>query len=356
MADCSDAAEGARGLGQGGESDDPGGGAPGMVEFHVVGDAFVDVLASGVDGIPAWGSDARAAGVHLQPGGSALNTAVHLASLAGSEAQVFFYACVGDDDFAALLRGRLECAGVLPRLAVVPGAPTGSCVILSGAGDRAFITCAGASAALAAEHLADDLLRAVRRCEADGRRVHLHLGGFYSYGPLRHEASHLVGRLRSEAEDGRSAAADLLTVSADVQGSRPEDVDGFADLLGALDVLKANQAEAAAVTGAGEDAAPEEVAALLQRVPGLQSLVTLGAAGAIFCGPGALGRAQAPQVEVCDTTGAGDACAAGLLLALTLRRQCLADAAEFACLAGAANCTRLGGSATPVTASELERV
>ena len=54
------------------------------VKFAVLGDAFVDVVASALaaDQLPQWGSDIECSRpIQLQPGGSALNTATHLANL-----------------------------------------------------------------------------------------------------------------------------------------------------------------------------------------------------------------------------------------------------------------------------------
>lgn len=50
---------------------------------HVLGDALVDVVVSGLPALPAPEADAEAEAIALRAGGSALNTAVHLAALLG---------------------------------------------------------------------------------------------------------------------------------------------------------------------------------------------------------------------------------------------------------------------------------
>lgn len=56
-----------------------------MVTFAVLGDSFVDVVAGTLapEQLPKWGGDVECSlPIQLQPGGSALNTATHLANLA----------------------------------------------------------------------------------------------------------------------------------------------------------------------------------------------------------------------------------------------------------------------------------
>lgn len=57
----------------------------GKVRFAVLGDTFVDVVAGTLapEQLPKWGGDVECSRpIELQPGGSALNTATHIANLA----------------------------------------------------------------------------------------------------------------------------------------------------------------------------------------------------------------------------------------------------------------------------------
>lgn len=59
-----------------------------MVTFAVLGDSFVDVVAGTLapEQLPKWGGDVECSlPIQLQPGGSALNTATHLANLASKQ-------------------------------------------------------------------------------------------------------------------------------------------------------------------------------------------------------------------------------------------------------------------------------
>jgi fructokinase len=81
-------------------------------------------------------------------------------------------------------------------------------------------------------------------------------------------------------------------------------------------------------------------------------LVTLGAAGAIAASSSGQVRVAAPEVEVMDTIGAGDAFGAAVLAwlhdhgslraDLTLDHDELQSMLSFACLVAAITCTRVG--------------
>jgi len=90
-------------------------------------------------------------------------------------------------------------------------------------------------------------------------------------------------------------------------------------------------------------------------------LVTLGAAGALAASPSGHVRVAAPEVEVVDTIGAGDAFGAAVLAwlhdhdalrsDLTLDNEQVRSMLSFACLVAAITCTRVG--ADPPWRAEL---
>lgn len=86
---------------------------------------------------------------------------------------------------------------------------------------------------------------------------------------------------------------------------------------------------------------------------GLTAL-TLGAQGAVlFRGREEIARAEPPQVETVDTTGAGDTFVAALTLALVEGRD-PAAALRFACVAGALSTTRHGAQPALPRRAEVE--
>jgi sugar/nucleoside kinase (ribokinase family) len=260
-----------------------------MSRIVVLGDVMVDVVAR-LSGPLAAASDAPAT-IRFHGGGSAGNTA---AWLVAAGAQPVLIACVGDDERGSRAQRELRSAGVDARLAVAPGLTTGTCIVLVGRdGERTMVPDAGANDALREEDLADELL------EPGG---HLHVAGY----TLLREGSRPAAR----AAIGRAVETGM-TVSVDPSSSALLSAE-FVDLAEGAALLLPNVQEAAALTGEGD---PERAArALAERFP--EVVVTLGAEGALWTNGDELVRAPALRVEtVEDSTGAGDAFAAGLLAA-----------------------------------------
>jgi sugar/nucleoside kinase (ribokinase family) len=112
------------------------------------------------------------------------------------------------------------------------------------------------------------------------------------------------------------------------------------------DVLFTNADEAAVLAGRGP--AREQALALAEAIGG-SAVVKLGARGAVWArGDGQVLAAPAPEVTTIDTTGAGDAFAAGLLAALAAGQE-PAAALHAAVALGARAVTSLG--ARPGTAA-----
>jgi ribokinase len=260
----------------------------------VLGDVMLDVVAV-AGGPPARASDTEAT-VRLTGGGAGANVAAWLADAGVAVALV---ARVGDDaagrDAVAELRGR----GVDVRAAVDPSAPTGTCVVLvEPGGERTMLPDRGANLALAPDDVPAVLLAA---------GGHLHLSGY----ALVHPGPRAAGL----AALARARAAGM-TVSIDPASAAPLRAAGVDEALGwlaAADLLLPNRDEAAVLTGEGDpDAAGR---ALVARTGAREVVVTCGAAGAPWTDGTRVVRAPAAAASVVDTTGAGDAFAAGLLAA-----------------------------------------
>jgi sugar/nucleoside kinase (ribokinase family) len=258
-----------------------------------LGDVMADVLAR-LPGPLALGSDTPAA-VRISGGGSAANTAAWAVAAGGS---ALFVGCVGDDPLGRMVRDELTAERLDLALSVDPGEPTGTCVVLiEPGGERTMIPSIGANASLRPEHLP-------ARAFVAGNR--LHVSGYALLGPARAAALAALERARGAGlpvSVGAGSAAPLRAVGA----------EQFLSWVGRDVLLFANRDEAAALTGRDD---PAEAAGLLAERAG-RAVVTCGASGALW-GEGS-GRPQhvpAPAVGVLDSTGAGDAFAAGMLLAL----------------------------------------
>jgi sugar/nucleoside kinase (ribokinase family) len=255
----------------------------------VLGDLMVDVLVR-LSGPLAPGSDV-AASIRFHGGGSAANTAAWLAA-AGAEPA--FVARVGDDGRGREAVEELRAGGVDARLAVDAELPTGTCVVLVGPdGERTMAPDAGANDALAEDDLSGDLI------EEGG---HLHVSGYALLRP--------GSRPAARAAIARAGRADM-TVSVDASSSALLSEDFLEQGEGA-ELLLANASEAHALTG---ESGPEQAARLLaERFA--EVVVKLGPDGALWTNGSEVLRAAAVPVDaVVDTTGAGDAFAAGLIAA-----------------------------------------
>jgi sugar/nucleoside kinase (ribokinase family) len=168
-------------------------------------------------------------------------------------------------------------------------------VVVTPDGERSMLPDAGANAGLEPADLPDDLFRPPG---------HLHLSGY----ALLTEGS------RAAARAALARALDAgLTVSADPASAAPLRRVGVDAVLGWLDgvgLLLPNEEEACLLAGEPD---PERAgAALAERFA--EVVVTRGAGGAAWFGPGGGRAAVEPEpVAVVDSTGAGDAFAAGFL-------------------------------------------
>jgi sugar/nucleoside kinase (ribokinase family) len=248
-----------------------------MTRVVVLGDLMCDVVAAH-DGPIANGSDTPAK-ISLRPGGSAANVA---AWLARAGVDVALIGRVGTDPVASVALGGLD--GVELRIARDETRRTGTCVVLvAPGGERTMLPDAGANDALAAGDLPDDVFTA---------GAILHVSG---YALLRHGP-------RAAALTAIDRARDAgMKVSVDPASAAPLANDPvFLARITPIDLLLPNEDEAA-VLGRQIDV-PEVV-------------VTSGAGGATWTNGFESVHGRALPVDVRDTTGAGDAFAAGFLSA-----------------------------------------
>lgn len=262
--------------------------------IRIIGEVMVDVIAH-TSSPPAPGSDAQAS-VTDQDGGSAANVAAWLADLG---VPVELTARIGADARGDGALARLETAGVTVNAARDTSLPTGRCVIIVAQdGERTMFPDAGANA-----RLAESDINTGSWCAGE----HLHVSGY----SLLREGSRaaVLGAL------GKARAAGL-TVSVDASSEAPLRALGpevFLSWLEEGDLLFANAAEARALAG---DTSPERAMALLAD-RGLLAVVKLGGAGALAAMTDRRWSVAAVPTLARDTTGAGDAFAAGFLASWT---------------------------------------
>ena len=258
----------------------------------VVGDVMTDIIVV-PEGPMVRGSDRRAK-IRSKPGGSGANQAVWLGSMG---TPVSFVARVGAAD-KPQLEAYFKGFHVDPVLIADAQQPSGMLVtIVDPDGERSFLTDRGANLALSPSDMPVWLL--------DQTRLVLMSG--YSYFAEVPRAA-VMWLTSQAAERGIGFAVDAASVGF----IREVGASNFLEWTRGASVLFCNRDEAFALSGVTEIG--EQMAVLgrtAQRI-----VIKLGPGGA------ALGNANgvvltlpAPEVEVVDTTGAGDAFAAAFVTA-----------------------------------------
>jgi len=259
----------------------------------VLGDLMVDVVTR-MSGPLARGSDTPAQ-VSVEGGGSAANVAAWAASLGSPVALV----CrVGDDERGRAAVAGLRAGGVDVHATLDPGRQTGTCVVLvEPGGERTMLPDPGANDAPLGPVPAGD---------------HLHVVGYalLRRGP-RESALAAIEHARAA---GATVSVDPSSWALLYPGAIPE-----------VDLLLPNEEEAAAL---GEQSPHETV-------------VKLGPAGARWSDGTRTIHVPAEPGTVVDTTGAGDAFAAGLLVT-RLRGAGPREALEAGCRVAARAVAQVG--------------
>lgn len=255
----------------------------------VVGDVVDDIGVRPLEATNPRG-DTRSE-IRITPGGSAANTAAWLGFLG---AQARFFGKAGADG-AARHEVALRDAAVDPVIVVDPDLPTSAIVVTLGDdADRTRNVDRGASGTLTVDDVPEGLFEGVSW---------MHLSGYTLFDPAtRPVALHLISEAR-ERHLGVSvdpASASLL---------RQASADEFRAWTAGVDIAFPNLDEVRVLVGATGPYVDFE--SLTESYPHV--VVKLGSMGAAYIGREGREQAAAARVEVVDTTGAGDAFAAGFL-------------------------------------------
>lgn len=293
----------------------------------VVGSLNMDLIAR-APRLPRPGETVLGRDFNTAPGGKGANQAVAAARLG---AQVTMVGRVGDDDYGRALLRTMERDGVATEHIVVDReAPTGVALIeLNDEGENSIIVISGANMRLTPD---DVDAAAATLATSDALLLQLE-----SPLPVVQHAACV-------------ARAHGVTVILNPAPARPLPDDFFQG----VDYLIPNETEAGLLAGreVGDLSAARDAARAL-RGKGVRTVIlTLGTQGAFIVGQEE-SHVPAFQVEVVDTTAAGDAFVAGFAVALT-RGLGVEEATRYACAAGALAVTRLGAQPSLPTVAETE--
>ena len=271
----------------------------------VLGSVNLDLIVT-VENLPMAGETVTGGTYTALPGGKGTNVAVAARRL-GAETEIM--AAVGKDDYAAQALVNLDKEGVYLDAVRHLDAHTGLAFItVSKDGENQIAVASGANAAYAPRDvpkLCSDVL--ITQFEIPIVVIESALDGYEGF----------------------------VTVNASPVRS------GVYNILKRADLIIVNEGEAGAYD--------------LKDYAGLVA-VTLGERGAKLLKNGeTIAEAEPPQVKVVDTTGAGDAFAAALTVALA-EKQSEQEALEFACAVGALTTTKLGTQTASPTRAKVDAV
>ncbi len=299
-----------------------------MAEVFVVGSINQDFVLQ-VERRPEPGETVTDARLATHNGGKGANQAAAAALLGAS---VILLGRVGDDGFGGPLVRALAEKGVETSLVrEASEASTGTAFItVTPDGENAITVAPGANRSL----VPDDVDAASARI-AEARVL---------VAQMEVPRAVVLRAVEVAAESGTRALVNLAP---------PFEVPR--ELLERLDPLVVNEHEAAFLLGEKVEGVEGALAAaprLLDLGP-KSAVITVGAAGAVFSDGATTAHVPAPEAEVVDTTGAGDAFV-GALAARLAREAPLEDAVAYAARAGAAAVTREGAQGALPTRETLE--
>ena len=292
---------------------------------------FVADVTFRTDRLPQMGETVIGESVALSPGGKGSNQSVAAARLG---AEVRFISMVGRDAFADMAYAAWADAGVEPLVARSERLATGAASVMVNAatGENAIVVCPGA---------AFELSEADVDAAADTRSAR---------PPSLSPSSSSPSRRRCGDSRSRGEAGVTTVLNPAPAATVPE------RMLGLCDYVTPNETEASAMTGlavGSEDEARAAARALRERGAGA-AVITLGAEGALFDGPG--GGHLVPAFRagpVVETTGAGDAFNGAFAVALAEGREPV-QAVRFGCAAAGLSVTRPGTALSMPHRAEVE--
>lgn len=289
----------------------------------VYGSINLDVVSK-MSHFPAAGETVLTPEALPSPGGKGANQAVAAARAGGA---VYMVGAVGADGLSVIPLEAFREAGVDMRgVAVLPDATTAiASVMVDASGENRIVVASNANGrapALTGDHLAP--------------------GGVLL---MQMEIPHRSNWDALAVAKQRGAKVILnLAPFGPVAG----------DILSQVDILVVNEGEAASLTrhlGKGAESAEEMARALSSFGP--TTIVTLGGAGYLCAGKAGLIIGKALDVEVVDTTGAGDAFCGCLAAALDGEGMPLPEALRFAATGASLACTKLGAQAAYASKDEI---
>jgi sugar/nucleoside kinase (ribokinase family) len=286
-----------------------------------VGENSVDLVYR-LAAAPAPNSKQRITSHRVAAGGQ---VATAMCTCAALGLRVTYAGVFGDDDHGRFVRRALTSRGVDVSSAPIRGVANRHAVILvdERTGDRTVLWDRHPRLHLSPDELPDDAISSARVVHVDD----VDLGTSIAAAGIARGAGAIVTSDIDRVVDRTDALIEAVTIP-----------------------IMAEHVPAALT---GEADAERALRKLRQRHPGMLC-VTLGRRGAMLLDGDVLHHAPAPQVEVVDSTGAGDVFRGAFIYAL-LRGETPLEILRFANAAAALSCTREGAIDSVASLPEIER-
>lgn len=297
------------------------------MKILLVGEINFDIVLKGHSAVPVPGREVLVDDFTMTLGSSCAITGAGLVRL-GNEAS--YRGKTGDDPGGRFCLEKMAALGLdVSHVELDPALKTGVTVSLTSSTDRSLISYLGATTALTAGEVRDELFEGFR---------HLHTSSYFLQTGLHAGFADLFARAR------RHGLTTSLDPACDPAG---EWKSGLARVLQETDVFLPNEVELAGITGKND---PVESLRALENGRTL-TVAKLGARGAMALRNGAPISVPAPAVPPVDLTGAGDCFNAGFLHAW-LRGMDLEEALRFGVACGSFSIRGLGGTGAQPTEQE----
>lgn len=275
----------------------------------VIGNVTLDVICSRIEDVPRFES-LSFEHVAISPGGCGSNVAIGLHALGVSTGLV----CkIGTDISAAMIEQVWKQVGLdLKYVKRTPEKGTAVSIgLVDGHAQPRFIHTPGANAGLTVDDID------IRNYYACGAQF-LHIAGYFVLPGLMD--GRLLGVLKQARKNGIKTSLDTVNYF------RITEPSSLWECMPELDIFLCNQVEGHKLTGEYE---PALIAAALRQKGASAVIVKLGAQGCHVNSYEFTGIIPTVETLVVDTTGAGDAFAAGLIAALINKKGI-----KSACMAG----------------------
>jgi len=289
-----------------------------LTQIAVIGSTNVDLIVEAARR-PEAGETILGSSFHLAPGGKGANQAVAIARLGG---QVTFFGCTGDDEFGHLVRENLSKQGVqIDNLKIKVGESTGVAVVVIASGDNSIIVVSGANNFVSPAYI-DTVRRHILQSDLVLMQNEI---------PL--ETIFMVTALCSVEQ--------IPVILNPAPALRLEQ-----SLIDKLDYIIPNEHEARTIFGIDNGLEP-----LLKRYP-YKLIITLGEEGAVYSNGEQIVQIPAIDVQVVDTTGAGDTFIGAFSFAISQKCE-LYHAILFAQYAAGLSIEKLGAQAGMPTLDQV---